>query len=303
MGQRIAAVEGIRGLAILAIVAFHGWAASGRPAMPLLGIDLAPLFALGDHGTSVFFVLSGFCLMLPVVRAGRVPGYREFLARRGWRIVPPYYVALLFWLAFWVLYPHGPAESVDWVRRWPLHLGAHALFIHTLLPPTFFSLCPSLWFVGTLAQLYLLFPLLARPMARLPWLTFLVLLPNLLWRWHPGPAERLWCLPVFAAGMVAATVYVNLEGRRAPGWLRGPLEARALRAIGAMSYSLLLYNFIGILLESEFLRGVPVGGGVWWVLTTAALFAVSGIAYLAVERPIRLWRGRPAAVPSSVGAP
>src|SRR5436853_35532 len=50
----------------------------------------------GHFGVVVFIVLSGFCLMLPVVRGDGTlrGGIAAFFKRRTLRIVPPYYVAI-----------------------------------------------------------------------------------------------------------------------------------------------------------------------------------------------------------------
>ncbi|WP_410959855.1 acyltransferase family protein, partial [Salmonella sp. SAL4356] len=52
----------------------------------------------GHLAVSIFIVISGFCLALPVVAAGdrMRDGSLNFFKRRARRILPPYYGALAF---------------------------------------------------------------------------------------------------------------------------------------------------------------------------------------------------------------
>lgn len=93
--------DALRGLAVLAVLAFHisaltdniGRGASGRLAAPL-----------GAIGVSVFFVLSGFLLYRPHIAArhgGPPPRpVGDYLRRRALRILPPYWVALTLLAVF-----------------------------------------------------------------------------------------------------------------------------------------------------------------------------------------------------------
>src|SRR5262249_1756710 len=90
-----------------------------------------------------------------------VPAYGDFLQHRFLRICPPYYLALLFWTATTLLTAH---ESGSAVLR---SFVTHAIFVHTLHPSTFFGIVPAYWWLGLLAQFYLLFPLVLRLFQRL----------------------------------------------------------------------------------------------------------------------------------------
>jgi peptidoglycan/LPS O-acetylase OafA/YrhL len=296
--NRIQALDGMRGVSILAVTVFHSWIASGQPAMRLLSADFAPLFALGQQGANAFFMISGFILFLPVVRAGGVaPGYRKFLARRLTRVLPPYYVALTFWAVFWVLLhdfiPHPMPAHSDWLRAWPRHLLTHATFTHVFWFETIWSLHGPLWWVATLVHMYLLFPLLARAVWRWPFATLAVSLPGLAWSLHPVIGTTIVArLPFFLAGMVAAIIYNRSSGCdwRALRWAGRAFAWRPLGAVGNMAYSLLLYNLFGYWFVQAFFPALRKGSLVWWVVTAALLFALAGVAYVTVERPAREWR-------------
>jgi peptidoglycan/LPS O-acetylase OafA/YrhL len=94
--DRIAVVNGLRGLAILGVLFQH----IGRePATAMLaahGLEaLTPLVSNGWTGVNLFFLLSGFVLFLPYAAGRRgMAGWadaRHFYARRFLRLMPLYY--------------------------------------------------------------------------------------------------------------------------------------------------------------------------------------------------------------------
>lgn len=95
-----AALDGIRGIAVLLVLADH---------------TLPAFTAAGTAGVWIFFVLSGFLLTIPFVdhpeRAISVSYMREYLIRRLKRIIPMYYVYIIA-----LLFLHGKYSS-DTVRH------------------------------------------------------------------------------------------------------------------------------------------------------------------------------------------
>jgi len=78
--RRIPELDSLRGLAALAIMAFH--------LNP-------PAFAPGWTGVDLFFVLSGYLITGIILRHGEERGFlKAFYARRGLRIWPIYYITL-----------------------------------------------------------------------------------------------------------------------------------------------------------------------------------------------------------------
>jgi peptidoglycan/LPS O-acetylase OafA/YrhL len=92
---RIRAIESLRGLAALAILAYHAGYQSG---IVLTDAKLAPIAIRLDVGVTIFFLLSGFLLYRPFVRSRvlgtRAPWIERYVASRILRIVPAYWVAL-----------------------------------------------------------------------------------------------------------------------------------------------------------------------------------------------------------------
>src|SRR4051812_7699293 len=99
---RLAFIDGLRGVAMLSVLLYHCWVHTIRaPILLALGrhhLDLTAPLHLGYLGVNLFLVLSGFCLTYPLARIGVAEmnlDLRRFFRRRAWRILPPYYVALI----------------------------------------------------------------------------------------------------------------------------------------------------------------------------------------------------------------
>ncbi len=156
--KHLARIDVLRGVAILAVLAFHSWGATFRRDQLDLGGLVAgtvehpgraflltyPLRA-GSYGVALFFVVSGYVIHRSYLR-DRAFTWGGYAARRFWRICPAYLVALLA-VALWL----GKVGTWDFA----LHVG----LVHNLTASTFFGLNPSLWSLAVEVQLYLLYPL------------------------------------------------------------------------------------------------------------------------------------------------
>lgn len=163
--RRLPFLDGLRAIAALWVVLGHchlfalGWNRSGS----LWGRPLDIL--LYSHlGVNLFLVLSGFCLALPVVRNGDrlATSTADYFKARAWRILPPYYGALLlillanfFWpIAAWGRHPVGLTAEISW----------QVLATNLLLMQDFFwqfnSINGAFWSIATEWHLYFLFPAL-----------------------------------------------------------------------------------------------------------------------------------------------
>jgi len=283
MRERLAAVDGLRGLAILMVTAFHLWRMVGRPLVQPLGIDITPLLPAGADGFFLFLTLSGFCLYLPHALGRPAPAAWGFYRRRLWRIVPPYYLTLAVWLPLWATAPDNPGRWAGW--WW--HLLTHATFTHTLTAGTFGSVCGILWFVGPLVHLYLTFPLLARAMRRpvlvgagtAAWLVALALMVP-----HLGDSPVAWrnlltLGPYFLLGILAAHLYSRHAARLRP--LAGMLTVYGLAQVLVVPLLAEAYLWTPALVLSRALG---------WAALTLGLALESQLARVLVPPPLP-WLG------------
>ena len=161
---RVVGLDGIRGLAALFVVLHHCWLLSfpGFPANT--GPAWTGLLVYGHVAVVVFIVLSGFSLAVSPARSGwRLGGKALFARRRAWRILPPYWAALVFsLLVAWTMVPN-PGAGVPTARS----VVVHALLLQDIIgSPT-----PNgaFWSIAVEAQLYVVFPLLLLIMRRFGW--------------------------------------------------------------------------------------------------------------------------------------
>src|SRR5499427_7646495 len=161
---RVVGMDGIRGLAALFVVLNHiferAW--PGYPANP------APFWAAwmtyGRFAVIMFIALSGFSLGLGPARSGwRFKSIATYAHRRAWRILPPYWAALVFSLVMtWYVLaqpgqptPNGKSVVVyGLLGQDAFSQGHHGGFWAAGSPNRAF------WSIAIEAQLYFLLPLL-----------------------------------------------------------------------------------------------------------------------------------------------
>ncbi|MGH7292658.1 MAG: acyltransferase family protein, partial [Myxococcota bacterium] len=87
---RVAALTGMRGLAALLVLGTHAAFATGKLSHGYVGVMYARL----EIGVAIFFVLSGFLLFRPWVRAAAagvsLPSVGHYARRRMRRVMPAY---------------------------------------------------------------------------------------------------------------------------------------------------------------------------------------------------------------------
>ncbi len=212
----LAFLDGLRGLAAFYVVLHHAWqfgiAWAAPGLLPQWWLSATRWLAFGRVGVSVFIVLSGYCLMLPVARSGVLRGgARQFFARRARRILPPYYAALGLSLALIALFP-AAFQAVFFRRAFaPDVLVPHLLLLHNFSAQAVDKIDPPLWSVAPEWQIYFFFPFLLLPVWRRFGTASLVLVAGALgivFAGLSGPSA-LHYLALFAFGMAATTVSVR----------------------------------------------------------------------------------------------
>lgn len=138
----------IRSVAIIGIFFFH------------LKPDsiFKPIFTRsGDIGIVIFIALSGYVLGLRYLH--KSISFKDFINRRLVRIMPAYWLSLLFILfASYILYN----------KIYPLaDIMAHVFGVHALLFPVYAnSISANLWFISLIITLYVCFPFLVKYLDR-----------------------------------------------------------------------------------------------------------------------------------------
>src|SRR5438270_1340038 len=153
--QRLAGLDGIRGLAALFVVINHVF----LRAFPGYPVDHAPFWAgwfiYGRFAVVVFIVLSGFSLALaPARHEWRLDAVSRFAQRRAWRILPAYWAALVFSLVVaWLIVPQ-PGHGMPDGRS----VLVYGLLVQNLVGAH--SPNAAFWSMAVEAQLYIAFPLM-----------------------------------------------------------------------------------------------------------------------------------------------
>jgi peptidoglycan/LPS O-acetylase OafA/YrhL len=202
---RIAELDGLRAVAIVAVFLHHA-----------LHVPVA------WAGVDIFFVLSGFLITGILLDAkqetagGKRAYFGHFYARRVRRILPPYYVALLF---------SSLAFGWAWLHRWywfiffGTNIGESIQRSHPSLQP--------LWSLAVEEQFYMLWPwvvlLVSERWLRRIAIATLVAAPVL--RWICTPLFRnhfpIYFLTPFRADLLCAGALLVLAWRHDPAWVSG----------------------------------------------------------------------------------
>jgi peptidoglycan/LPS O-acetylase OafA/YrhL len=239
---RLSGLDGLRGLAALYVLLGHCWLLS-YPGFPHNRGPAWTGWLMFGHLAVVFFlVVSGFSLAVGPARAGwrMAGGIGRFARRRAWRILPPYWAALVFSLVVaWTIVPqpHSAAPTLRTVAVYGLLLQDVAV------APT-----PNgtFWSIAVEAELYVLLPLLLvlrrrlgaaalLALTTLPVVALGLLVPRVA---VVPPVDKLSGLtpqlaPLFALGLVGAGAVVAGERvRRLPWpWLAALAAAPVLAVV------------------------------------------------------------------------
>lgn len=282
-------IDILRGVAILWVVLFHLWGdleyfpgvprvyydqlwyqiEEGRGPWAIATSVTDLIFRKGFQGVPLFMMISGLSLTIAAYRSGDGLRWPAFLYARFRKLLAPYWVgvaltyAVIAAIAWRQMAIHGGpfgdqfGHGVTISERTFLQIDGGVIFASiTLLPRLwrgewFFAPQLALWFVGLLAQYYLLFPLLFFAMRKLGVVAFLVLTFAITvganaWAVREYAALEFkfflvtgWApfrLFEFTAGMGLGWLLVDPRGQRALDVVRHPgvLAASAILGLGSM---------------------------------------------------------------------
>lgn len=174
----VAALDGIRGVAILMILTYHTGILTPFSASPHSILN-SLVRNCGWAGVDLFFVLSGFLITTILLKSRRgIIGLRNFYVRRILRIFPLYY---LFIATLFFVMPHVTkiTDAVGYLflydhQKWFWLYGQNILFASFGRAPRF-SYVNHLWSLAIEEQFYCLWPLLVfscsvKTLKRLCWI-------------------------------------------------------------------------------------------------------------------------------------
>jgi peptidoglycan/LPS O-acetylase OafA/YrhL len=154
ISDRVGWVDGIRGAAAMFVVLHHIWLGVWPGYPRNTGPWWVGWMLYGQLAVAVFIVVSGFSLALAPLRRGATlsGGTRRFLRRRAWRILPPYWAALVF-----------STIIVGYIVHPGLHTIARGFVVHALLLQDItgsWVVNGAFWSIAIEWQIYFLFPLI-----------------------------------------------------------------------------------------------------------------------------------------------
>jgi peptidoglycan/LPS O-acetylase OafA/YrhL len=163
--NRMPELDGIRGLAILAVLCCHLVVVGGilnAQSPTLIEKLLAHAFIpMGDAGVDLFFVLSGFLITGILLRTKSAKNYfSSFYARRVLRIFPIYYLVLTLSVVighFWVIVASMLPPWTSWKVSYFFYLQNWPVFWHG--DKMMGGLWGAYWSLAVEEQFYFLWPL------------------------------------------------------------------------------------------------------------------------------------------------
>jgi peptidoglycan/LPS O-acetylase OafA/YrhL len=251
-------------------VFFHAAAGFTSNQLPFWARALRHTMTFGHSAVAVFIVLSGYCLMLPAARNdGVLPrGFGEYISRRAWRILPPYYATVIGSLALlWAVPELNVPSGTIWDESFPAFewgpIVTHVLLVHNLFPGWIYKINGPLWSVATEWHIYFFFPLLLLPVWRRVGPVATMALAFALgcapwWLWpHVAGKYIPWYLGLFALGMCAAGV--GFSTRRIERRWNERVPWRIVLAVLALCVvvgaTLLIHVWFGFMIASDTLVG------------------------------------------------
>jgi peptidoglycan/LPS O-acetylase OafA/YrhL len=194
----------------------------------------------GHFAVTFFIVISGYCLMLPLVQHPQRPfAAGAFMRRRARRILPPYYLGLFLTMLLTVT-AVGSKTGTHWDITLPF-TWSRVWWGLALLPDVSPTVNPVYWSIGVECKIYLLFPLILSAQRRLGIVGATALFTAAgfaaVWwlRWTPWAGMSphylgLFCWGAAAAWIANGTEIVWKRRRNSSLWSAGLIASLALLA-------------------------------------------------------------------------
>jgi peptidoglycan/LPS O-acetylase OafA/YrhL len=231
--DRVASLTGVRALAALLVVATHAAYTTGKYTHGYVGL----VFSRMEIGVPIFFVLSGFLLFGPWVRAAvagaTAPSLRRYAQHRVRRIMPAYAVTVLAAYLIYHFHDAGPNPGHSW-NGLLRNLTLTQIYTDSYLFSHLHQGLTQMWSLAVEVAFYLTLPVIA----------YLLLVVLCRRRWKPGLllAGLAGLALISPAWMVLVhTVDFLPDGARLwlPGylaWFIGGMMLAVLSAVGSQCH-------------------------------------------------------------------
>jgi peptidoglycan/LPS O-acetylase OafA/YrhL len=252
--ERVASLTGIRAVAALLVMATHAAYATGKYTDGYVGL----VYSRMEIGVPIFFVLSGFLLFGPWVKAAgsdsAPPSVRRYALRRVRRIMPAYIVTVLVAYALYHFRTAGPNPGHTWMGLLR-NLTLSQLYTDNYLYSYLHQGLTQMWSLAVEIAFYVVLPLLA----------YLLLAVLCRRRWRPGllltglaaltlitPA---WLILVHTTDFLPDGVRLWLPTYLA--WFIGGMMLAVLQTMGLRAYALVC---VPLAVICYFIVSTPIAG-------------------------------------------
>ncbi|MGP4054392.1 acyltransferase family protein [Mycobacterium sp. 4D054] len=232
---RVASLTGIRAVAALLVVLTHAAYTTGKYPQGFVGL----VYSRMEIGVPIFFVLSGFLLFLPWVKAAHAgdapPSVRRYAWHRVRRIMPAYVVTVLAAYLVYHFRTAGPNPGHTWEGLFR-NLTLTQIYTDNYLYSFLHQGLTQMWSLAVEVAFYVALPVLA----------YLLLVVLCRRRWRPvllltGLAALALVSPAWM-WLVHSTTFLP-DGAKLwlPGylaWFVGGMVLAALQPLGVRAYAL-----------------------------------------------------------------
>ncbi len=252
--ERVASLTGIRAVAALLVMATHAAYTTGKYTHGYVGL----VYSRMEIGVPIFFVLSGFLLFGPWVKAvateGQAPSVRRYAWHRVRRIMPAYAVTVIAAYAIYHFRDAGPNPGHTWVG-FLRNLSLTQIYTDQYMYSYLHQGLTQMWSLAVEVAFYVVLPLLA-------WLLLVVLCRR---RWRP--LLLLGGLSLLAAVTPAWLIFVHTVDGLPDGarlwlptyllWFVGGMLLAVLSVMGVRCYA---FAVIPVAVVSYFIASTPIVG-------------------------------------------
>jgi peptidoglycan/LPS O-acetylase OafA/YrhL len=252
--ERVASLTGIRAVAALLVMATHAAYATGQYTHGYVGL----VYSRMEAGVPIFFVLSGFLLFGPWVKAvasdGPPPSVSRYARHRVRRIMPAYLVTVLVAYIVYHFRMAGPNPGHSWMGLFR-NLTLSQIYTDHYLYSYLHQGLTQMWSLAVEVAFYVLLPVLA----------YVLLVVLCRRRWRPGLllAGLAGLALITPAWLILAhTTDVLPDGARLwlptyLSWFIGGMMLAVLQPMGMRAYAMVC---VPLALVCYFIVSTPIAG-------------------------------------------